>query len=345
MPYWDESACYVFGADEIDRIEKVTYALNDMCLKAVEHIFTHNLLDAFGIPLPYRPWLERSWDTDEHTIYGRFDLAYATGGEPKLLEYNADTPTALLEAAVIQWFWLKDTHPNADQFNSIHERLIEAWQTLKPRLTGPVYFSSLRGHVEDYMTVNYVRDTAMQAGIETEFLAIEDIAWHPARRQFVAPGGKAINTVFKLYPWEWMLREEFGPHLTVGSDALAGATLENAPEQQSDLADPLATVPSQSVFTAPEPAPFGNSYVRKPVQGREGANVTIVIDGEVVQETEGIYDGPYIFQEFCPLANNDGNYAVLGSWLVNGYACGIGVREDEHPVTRNTSRFVPHRIA
>ena len=45
---------------------------------------------------------------------------------PRLLEYNADTPTALLEASVAQWFWLQDCFPTADQFNSIHERLIDA---------------------------------------------------------------------------------------------------------------------------------------------------------------------------------------------------------------------------
>jgi glutathionylspermidine synthase len=36
-------------------------------------------------------------------LYGRFDLAYRGDGPPKLLEYNADTPTALFEAAVVQW--------------------------------------------------------------------------------------------------------------------------------------------------------------------------------------------------------------------------------------------------
>jgi glutathionylspermidine synthase len=28
--------------------------------------------------------------------------------------------------------------------------------------------------------------------------------------------------------------------------------------------------------------------------------------------------------------------------MVNGYACGVGIREDVSPVTQNTSRFVPH---
>jgi glutathionylspermidine synthase len=27
---------------------------------------------------------------------------------------------------------------------------------------------------------------------------------------------------------------------------------------------------------------------------------------------------------------------------VNGHACGIGIREDQSPITGNLSRFVPH---
>ena len=57
-------------------------------------------------------------------MYGRFDLAYDGTTPPKLLEYNADTPTSLLEAAVIQWRWQQDMRPERDQFNSIHERLL-----------------------------------------------------------------------------------------------------------------------------------------------------------------------------------------------------------------------------
>ena len=104
---------------------------------------------------------------------------------PKLLEYNADTPTSLLEAAVIQWHWMQDVFPKLDQFNSIHERLIEAWKRCQPRRKAPIYFTSPQGNVEDYMTVNYLRDTAMQAGLETEYIGDRDIGWNAPRQRFV----------------------------------------------------------------------------------------------------------------------------------------------------------------
>lgn len=343
-PYWDESGCYSFRSDEIDQIEKATYRLNDMCLQAVDHVLTHDLLDTFGVPPQHRDWVRQSWEEDEHTIYGRFDLAFSPGDTPRLLEYNADTPTALLEAAVIQWFWLQDTRAGRDQFNSIHERLIETWKILAPQVESPVYFASPRGHLEDYMTVNYLRDTAVQAGLETEYLAVEDIAWNPSRGQFVDGQERALRTIFKLYPWEWMVREEFGSHLPVSGTRWLEPPWKMLLSNKAILPVLWQLFPDSPYLLRADYQPFGTTYVQKPMLGREGANVTMVGDGQQILATAGPYEGPYIYQELCPLPRFADNYAVIGSWLVNGFACGIGMREDTQPVTKNTSRFVPHYL-
>ena len=153
--------------------------LDEMCLQAVEFLVSEgeaNRFARFQVPPPYVEYVRRSWERDEITIYGRFDLAFDGRGEPKLQEFNADTPTSLLEAAVIQWHWFKDlqdTRPELDQFNSIHDRLIEAWRAAAAepgRPPGPWYFTALRGVLEDYMTVTYLRDTAIQAGLDTRYI-------------------------------------------------------------------------------------------------------------------------------------------------------------------------------
>jgi glutathionylspermidine synthase len=113
-PYWDESALYAFSASEIDTLEAAIYALDKLCLQAVKHIVSNGRFEDFQVPPGFVPWLCRSWEEDEQTIYGRFDLLYDGTGPPKLIEFNADTPTALLEAAVVQWYWLKDVAPDAD---------------------------------------------------------------------------------------------------------------------------------------------------------------------------------------------------------------------------------------
>jgi glutathionylspermidine synthase len=342
QPYWDESVCYALSNEEVDALEKATYALDAMCLEAVEYVLGQPVLERFQIPLQYHDWLRRSWEEDEHTIYGRFDFAFPPSGPPRLLEYNADTPTALLEAAVVQWFWLKDTRLGGDQFNSIHERLIEAWGAIAA--DGPVHFASLRDNLEDFMTVNYLRDTAMQAGLKTEFLAVEDIAWASSRHQFVDRRDQAIGTIFKLYPWEWMLREEFGPHLLESRTRWFEPPWKMILSNKAILPVLWHLFPTSPYLLRADYQPLGRTYVQKPIYGREGANITLVRDGHPVFESEGPYEGPYIFQEACPLPEFDGNYPVVGSWMVNGYACGIGIREDTQAVTQNTSRFVPHYI-
>jgi glutathionylspermidine synthase len=345
VPYWDESAYYRFSSREIDELERASYALNEMCLAAVEHVLANDLLDRFLIPRPFHNYVRASWAQDEHTVYGRFDFCYDGVHPPKLLEYNADTPTALLEAAVVQWYWFRDLFPTRDQFNSIHERLIEIWSVLKEKTHDRWYFTSLRGHVEDYMTVNYLRDTAMQAGLETIYLAVEDIGWNPRQRAFVDRAERPIRHIFKLYPWEWMVHEKFSPHLLETGTRWLEAPWKMLLSNKAILPVLYELYPQSPYLLPAAWQPIGSSCVSKPILGREGANIQIVQNGEVVQETDGMYAAsPRVYQELCPLPNFDGHYPVLGSWMVNGYACGIGIREDNQPITQNTSRFVPHLI-
>jgi glutathionylspermidine synthase len=343
QPYWDESAYYTFHASEIDELERATYALNDLCLKAVDHIFTSGRLGQFNVPPACHEFLRHSWDHDELTVYGRFDFAYDGRTPPKLLEYNADTPTALLEAAVVQWFWLKDTHPDADQFNSIHERLLEFWPRLGSSLQGPVHFASMKDHVEDLMTVTYLRDTCQQAGLDSVYLAVEDIGWNGARRAFVDLQERPLRTVFKLYPWEWMFREEFGPRLLECRVRWLEPPWKVLLSNKMILAVLWELFPECPYLLPTYMKPQTDSYVRKPCQGREGANVLYMLHGQPVQQTDGPYgDQPCVHQAVHRLPEFGGNYAVIGSWMVNGYACGMGIREDTTPITSNTSRFVPH---
>jgi glutathionylspermidine synthase len=344
VPYWDESACYRFTASEIDVLEAATYTLDKMCLAAVQHVLNHDLWDRFLIPAPYRDFIRRSWDQDEHTIYGRFDLAFDGQLQPKLLEYNADTPTALLEAAVIQWFWLKDCFPETQQFNSIHERLLEIFRTLRAENGERFYFTAMADCLEDYMTVSYLRDVAMQAGFDTAYLDVEQIGWHAGRQVFTDPRESAIRLCFKLYPWEWMQRDTFGPHLPAGGCRWFEPPWKALLSNKAILAVLWELYPESPYLLETSLEPLaGGDYVKKPILGREGANIQIFEHGKLFLETPGPYDGPAVYQALWPLPRFDGKYfPVVGSWIVNGWACGIGIREDENLITGNLSRFVPH---
>ncbi len=345
-PYWDESAYYRFSPAEIDELERATYALDKMCLEAVAYVVDNRRFDRFDIPEAFHDFVVRSWESDERTVYGRFDLVYDGHGAPRLLEYNADTPTALLEAAVVQWYWLKECHPDADQFNSIHERLIEAWRAVAEYGPGRVTFASLAGNVEDFMTVNYMRDTAAQAGLDTAYLTVENIGWDSGRRNFVDLNGQELATVFKLYPWEWLLTDRFAPHLLEGTARWLEPAWKMLLSNKAILPVLSELFPDSPYLLQTSFIPLCDSYVRKPVRGREGANLALVVGGRVEASTPGPYgDQPCVYQEWHALPCFDGNYPVIGSWMVDGYACGIGIREDRTPLTRDTSRFVPHLMS
>ncbi len=341
-PYWDESVCYEFTAAEIDRLEAAAHELHYRCIDAAEAVIARGWWDRLGIPSAAVPAILRSWERDDFSLYGRFDLAFDGSGPPKLLEYNADTPTALVEAAVAQWFWLQDTRPDADQFNSLHERLVEAWR----RWAGTtIHFSSVKDHPEDEQTVVYLRDTCEQAGVATAGVYIDDIGWQADSGGFVDLSGRRITHCFKLYPWEWLWHEEFGAHL--GSDPVQfiepawKMLLSNKgllPILWELFPDHPNLLPAFETAT-----PLGARYVRKPKLSREGANVAWIEHGTTLEETGGDYgEEGHIYQAIAPLPEFDGHRAVCGVWIVDHEPAGLGLREDTRRITGNLSRFVPH---
>jgi glutathionylspermidine synthase len=344
VPYWAEDRCYAFTADEIDGLEAATNELHDLCLQAADQIVRRNWHAKLGIPEWAVGYVSTVWERGDPTFVGRFDLAYDGSGPPKLLEYNADTPTSLVEAAVAQWFWLNDVKPGADQFNSIHERLIAAWKALAPHVaqSGMVHFASQHESTEDRITADYLRDTCQQAGIATVPLDVSQIGWNGSR--FTDLEERPIQAMFKLYPWEWMLADEFGRHAVTDTTGFIEPAWKMLLSNKAILPILWELFPDHphllpAYFT---PERLAGKYVRKPFLSREGLNVAIVSGSNSVA-TQGPYDEKQsIYQAIAPLAHNDGHYAVLGSWVIAGESAGIGIREDTSAVTGNLSRFVPH---
>src|SRR6201999_4249242 len=129
-----------FSAREIDRLEAATAEIQRLALAAGDAILNQNRLDQMGIPAEAHAAIRAAWNAEPPALYGRLDIAF-DGDTIKLLEYNADTPTGLVEAAVAQWYWLQDCFPTSDQFNSSHEKLIAKWKDLKDYATDPIYFA------------------------------------------------------------------------------------------------------------------------------------------------------------------------------------------------------------
>jgi glutathionylspermidine synthase len=355
-PYWDESAYWEFSAAEIDRIEAATAEIQQMALVAGDAILERGWLKRMGIPESAEQVIRATWQSEPPALYGRLDLAY-DGRRIKLLEYNADTPTALVEAAVAQWYWLEECFPKADQFNSLHEKLVAKWKDLKPYISEPVYFTH-DGADEDAMTVAYLADTAQQAKIDTKALPMRQIGWDADRRLFVDIRNRPIETVFKLYPWEWLLHDKFGEHAITTMNAESQKPVKDKVQwiepvwkmlwsNKALLAILWELYPDHELLLPAYldgPRKMQN-YVRKPLLGREGAGVSIFRnyawhEGAAVAPDAG--PEGFVYQEMAPLAQINGGTMVLGSWLIDGEPAGMGVRESDGTITTNVSRFVPH---
>jgi glutathionylspermidine synthase len=90
---------------------------------------------------------------------------------------------------------------------------------------------------------------------------------------------------------------------------------------------------------------FGAGWVRKPLFSREGANVELVThSGEKISEPGPYADSPFIRQKLHPLPKFGDSYTMIGSWVVGNSAAGIGIREDNSLITKDSSRFLPHII-
>ncbi len=346
VPYWDESVYYSFSIDEVLQIEKATVELWDLCLGAVQHVMDNNLYSQFGISEDYAKYIEKSWSEDHPAIYGRFDFCYKNG-QIKMLEFNADTPTSLYEAGIVQWFWLQDFDKNKDQFNSIHEKLIAYWKYLGTYLQpGTLHFTCLKETLEDLTNTEYMRDCAIQAGLETKLVFIDDIGWDEALKIFRDLEDKPIKNVFKLYPWEWLMTDEFGKNILEDTNR----TLWVEPSWKMLLSNKAILPILWELYPDCDyllPSYFESdkllNYVKKPILSREGANIEIVQNNTTLQKTEGQYGKEgYIYQELFTLPEFDGNYPVIGSWVIGQEPAGMGIREANGLVTDNVSRFVPH---
>lgn len=357
-PYWTEGVAYEFTLRQIEEIEAVSAELHEMCLATASDIIeSGDYPNQFGLNEQSKSLIEHSWNNNDLHIYGRFDLLIEQSGAIKMYEYNADTPTALLESAVAQWQWLEEAEgiPHRDQFNSIHEKLIARWSEAKSETADSTLyvFATKLGPYEDWGNIEYIADTAVQGGWKVHIEEIENIGYDAKTRLFVDISGAGIEYAFKLYPWEWMMEESFGEKVLVCPTVWFEPPWKMLLSNKAILPVLWQRYPNHpnllpSFFEDEKPdSSFSQMYVKKPILGREGANIQLagtfsdkLLDGSH-QMPEYDSNG-YIYQEYAPLPEFQGKHPLIGSWIIGDEPAGIGIREDNTIITGNGSHFVPH---
>ncbi|WP_339692765.1 glutathionylspermidine synthase family protein [Celeribacter baekdonensis] len=377
-PYWDESSAYAFSLEQIETdIEDPATELHAMCRQAVDHIIaSEELMDRLAIPEAHRDLVAESWHRGDPEIYGRFDLAYDGNGPAKLLEYNADTPTSLYETAAFQWQWLEDQLAagvlveGSDQFNGIHEALVARFAEVFAPETD-LHFTAVAGNPEDYATVEAMAWAAREADLGAHYCDLDKIAVSEDG-QFLDDQDRVMGVLFKLYPWEDLLREDYATHIA-GSGCLFlepawKALLSNkgllpvlwqmfeghpnllpaffAQDIEDAITGHGAVAPAVAAAFGRAEVQLHAGHVRKPILSREGASVSIVKQGEVIEVSQNTSyaDQPQILQAYTPLPRFDGFRPVIGAWIVGDTCAGLGLREDQSRITQDLSRFKPHFI-
>ncbi|KAL2071748.1 hypothetical protein VTL71DRAFT_12983 [Oculimacula yallundae] len=380
--YWTDDRYYSFTSEEIQLLERAGKEVFDMCCEAAEYLVNHPeiITSKMAIPAFALQQIKESWDREPAwgSVYGRFDICF--GGlehpdprlrVPKFYEFNADTPTSIIEASTIQWLWLEHTGYGNDQLNSISEKLIEAWKrnlTLVEKKLGhsvTVHFAFENDSLgEDGLNTILLMDTCQQAGWKTKCINICDISLSSHDGRFYDRQKQHIDVIFKLYPWEFMVNESFGEACFKDMANIGGTVWIEAPYKMlwSNKAifavlwdlfkdDPRSQWLLPTYFENEAPASL-TSYARKPIFAREGADVILKEDNKVIHDaTTGQYgEEGYILQELALLPNfkdlqGASHYAVLGLWFVDGESAGLGIREEDTPITRNSSQFIPHSIS
>lgn len=336
--------------------------LYDMYVKAAENVIENNRFDELDIPFNLVEAIKLSWENDVHWhLYGRFDLAGGLDEKPiKLIEFNADTPTALFETAILQWALLKQNNFDESlQFNNVYEALGDNFKrliTLEESVEEfsryydgwKILFSSIAGNEEEKITTKLLEHIAREAGFNTAYSYIDEVEFS---EQGIFKDGQNYEYFFKLLPWE---------SITIEEGELAMLLTQIIKNQKAIILNPAYTLLFQSkgimkvlcelypnhpllLKTSDKPL-TGIKCVKKPMFGREGANVEIIeADGSVSFKTSGDYaNNKFVYQEFVEFNKDENDFYQAGIFFAYE-ACSLGFRKGSL-VLDNLSKFVGHII-
>jgi glutathionylspermidine synthase len=341
---WNEKAVYLINKTEVQRLCQAARELADIYDQAAAHIISKKLWSLIGLREHESRLITASWEKGEWSLHGRFDFLFDEEGNPKLLEYNAETALSLVETALAQRQWLAEVMPSATQFNEIEEKLLLAWQASG---FGHVHCAWRPRHAEVEGTVRFMAGIMRKAGVPVTLMAMHRMGWHPAGREFVDHDGVPIRYCYKLYPWEWMLREPFAKHVQNSNCSFIEPPwrlLLGSKGILCVISDMFGDHPSV-VASHTTPAELGTNFVSKPMFGHEGHNVSIHRNGEIAESLSGEYgDEPKVFQAFVESPRYEGYLPQFGVWMVRGEPAAICVRESRQLIISANSALVPHAV-
>ena len=352
--YWQESVMYGFSEREIDFIQVSTQELHNMAIDMVSRIVkSGDYPEYFELNDIAKELIEQSWRNGDPCMYGRFDLAY-NGKDLKMLEYNGDTPTSLLEGSIAQWDHIQEAPgiPDElrDQYNLIDETLVEGWA--RNFKNAQVHFAaSNEAGFEDWGNTVYMMDAALRAGVKVKDISMQDIGLDNNGR-FLDLDNVEMRNVFKLYPWEYMVKEQFAESLKTSTTRWIEPAWKMLLSNKAMLVDMWKYNPNHPLLLETHAydahAHYAGKWVRKPILAREGANIHILQNNVDCGAASGSfyfddYDKyGYVMQRWVKTPLHEGMLPTLGLWMVGDECAGMSLREDVFDVIGNDAHFAAH---
>jgi len=326
-----EADAYLEAADEIYKMYET----------AAAYVIQNSLFDALDIPKHLVASIKKSWSEErENHLYGRFDLSGGLDGKAiKLIEFNADTPTLLVESALVQWMQLAfNGCSDTKQCNRIYEAISKKFKKIAQSKKGDFskfLFSSTESSEEEIQTVKLLESMAKDSGLLTKFCTLENISFDA--KSVLDENDNSFDFFFKLFPWEEM--EAFESSLET---ALLNPAFTLLYQSKGMLAILWQLFPDSPYLLETAFTPLKCKYVKKQMFGREGANIDIVENEQVLKTTEGVYDAyRSIYQEYVAFVQDKKqNYYQAGVFYSDG-ACGVGFRRGAE-ILDNMSQFIGH---
>ena len=341
-PYIIRDQLLLLRKDEIDAYKEAANSLYTMYEKAAEYVIKENLFAALDIPESLICPIKESFKNERSNhLYGRFDLAGGIDNKPiKLIEFNADTATLLVESAVIEPLILAfNKLKTSDDANTIYRAISKKFQKIaagdKAHFS-KFLFSSIKDVAEEINTTKLLESMAKDAGAITHFSHLEDIGF--LEDQIVDEHEQPYDFWFKLYPWEEMLDPE--KHLKT---AILNPAYTLLYQSKGILAVLYELFPDSPYLLEASFNPLKNKkYVKKRAFGREGANIDIVdSNGVCLLATEGIYtEYKSVYQEYVDFVRDDAGYYYQAGVFYSDGACGVGFRRGAE-ILDDRSQFIP----
>jgi glutathionylspermidine synthase len=297
--------------------------------------------------------LVTSSDTEALCCIGRFDWVLDNKGELKLLEFNSETPAGLLESTALneivrKKLTIEHKNPNENLARQIRDSfysIVKDYERIRP-VNNIALLSST--YYEDWYTTSTLYNIVKELPYNFILGSIDDVVVSENKLHLY---GEEVDAVYRYYPLDWFLEEgkegfieAFGrntlsinpPHtFMLQSKAVFPLIYELVAQgyfSQEEREFILKYIPESSLTRENLKA---NSYVVKPMLGREGEGVHFNgLNNDVHWECEEniifqerIYIKAVDLKTHSILKSSDEIiYPIFGAFVAQDKYCGLYVR-------------------